>query len=1096
MSEFFKSKRNMALLLTGVILTVTLGAVGAAYFLKGGDLLALSAPISSQSSGNGAEEPEVQAAEAATPPPSEEPEPEPEPVGPPQYNTPSEMRGVFLTPGVDFQAGGASEIAVRGEVDSALESIKGLSMNAVIIDTVYDGQAIYDAGPGSGFDVMGYIVDKSRELGLYTYAVFDIALCRREGTASGDPGIGAGAIDKLCESLGAFAEEYALDGILLDGYQNLQTDDSYSMYLQWGGSTGFENYMRESPQAILRTAARLIRTNARDTQVGLLADPVWANAGEQEGGSNTKAAFTALGTANADTKAFVEEGLVNFVAVKNYASLTDPAAPFGEVVSWWSALSEEKGIPLYVIHASEKASTGEEGWQSHDQLTRQVIESKNNSGYRGSMFHSLSRLAADPKEATTTLIKYYNNEVEAAHILTELEITKPDKTTFNTFETSVTFTGASDPNSKVTINGEEVPTDESGYFTVAFDLEAGLNTFRIEHKEKVLSYAITREVQIIKEISPMGSIATDGGMAITITALAYSDAQVYATVGGQTIPMELDNSVEDEADRDSAYKQFVGEYTTPAATGSEQNIGSIVVNATWEGLSDSAQGASIKVNKRTQIEDGVPVVITADQARTYPPNTLNNIPHAAYYPLPRGAMDYAVGDEIVYKKSGETLTYFVLASGLRVESKDMQPTEEFASGNAISGMTVETDGGYTYVRLKMSQQVAYTFQYASTGVDVKFHYTASVPKGMTLDSNPIFSAASWKDSTLTLSFIRQGGFAGYKGYFDDNGNLVLRFNNPPSSIGSAKIVLDPGHGGSDTGALGFLANYPERVINRAIAQKVADELTSRGATVLLLDTTQGISLAGRVQQAEKWGADMFVSIHNNTAQRSSAIGTEAYYFYPFSKNLAVNAAASVSKKFNTTNRGAKQSFYHVTLSSQFPSVLVECGFMTNKSEYEKLIKSGSQDFIARGIADAVEAGINGARTGSSASGEQSVGGGVSVSENDKDIPTTGSGAADEGNDTQTENPDSGDITLEEDSLILEAGDTVRLTASTSSGGRITWKSGNTSVATVDEDGLVTAHKEGKVKITATLDSGASAVCQIEVEEASGRDGNLDFSGLN
>jgi len=409
---------------------------------------------------------------------------------------------------------------------------------------------------------------------------------------------------------------------------------------------------------------------------------------------------------------------------------------------------------------------------------------------------------------------------------------------------------------------------------------------------------------------------------------------------------------------------------------------------------------------------------------------------------------------------------------------------------------VETDGGYTYVRLKMSQRVAYTFQYSSTGVDVKFHYTTSVPKGMTLDSNPIFSAASWKDSTLTLSFIRQGGFAGYKGYFDDNGNLVLRFNNPPASIGSAKIVLDPGHGGSDTGALGFLANYPERVINRAIAQKVADELTSRGATVLLLDTTRGISLAGRVQQAEKWGADMFVSIHNNTAQRSSAIGTEAYYFYPFSRNLAVNAAASVSKKFNTTNRGAKQSFYHVTLSSQFPSVLVECGFMTNKSEYEKLIKSSSQDFIARGIADAVEAGINGARTGSSASGEQSVGGGVSVSENDKDLQATGSGATDVGNDTQTESPDSGDITLEEDSLILEAGDTVRLTAITSSGERITWKSGNTSVATVDEDGLVTAHKEGKVKITATLDSGASAVCQIEVEEASGEDGNLDFSGLN
>jgi len=1075
-SEFFKSKKKLILAMSAVFLAITLMSGSFAYLF--GDAAWTFDVFAALGSATEDQPPlpdDEETLEVVAPP--EEPETE-EIV---HFNTPGDMRGVFLVPGFDFMLDGtsSSEDQVRKEIDKALDSAAELTMNTVIIQTSYEDKVIYQSSSAaevsSGFDIMDYIVSQCRERNLYTYAIFDVSLYQRSSVAATKLAVGAGAIDKLAGNLREFSEKYQLDGILLDGYQNQREQDSYSVYLTAGGAIGYDNFMRQSPEAMVKTASQTIRAYAKGTQVGLLADAVWANAGENEEGSNTSATYTALGSANADTKDYVEEDLVDFVAVKNYGSLTDSAAPFEEIVAWWSDIVREHGIPLYVVHASNKACSEESGWEAHDQLTKQVIQAEDYSGFRGSIYNDLSRLVEDPKESTATLIKYYNEEVEAAHILTELEITKPEQTTFTTFEPEVTFTGASDPNSPVTLNDAEIETDSNGYFTLTFDLEAGVNTYVIEHKEKVLTYSITRQVQILKDMSPMGSIATEGGMTITITATAYSDAKVSASINGTTVVMEIDESLGDEEERDSFYKVFVGEYTAPGATSSEQNLGNIVVYGSWGGQSDSITGASVKVNKKAKIEDGVPVVVTAAQAQTYPPDTLNNIPDNKYFPLPQGAMDYAVGEEIVYKKGSKTYTYYVLASGLRVESGDITAVSDYASGNAISAMSVKADYDYTYVSFKMTQQVAYTLQYSSTGISVDFHYTNSVPGGLELNQNPIFSSAKWSDTTLKLTFIKEGAFMGYKGYFDDEGNLVLRFNNAPSSIGSARIVIDPGHGGSDPGALGFLANYPEKVINLAIAQLLADELESRGATVLLIDNSGNPSLDARVKQAEKWNADLFVSVHSNTtASNASAAGTEAYYFYPFSYPLALNASSNVSSQLDTNNRGAKRSYYHVTLSSQFPSVLVETGFMTNQYEYEKLISSKYQKRVAAGIADSIATSIKQMRSGSSATGEQSVGGSFS--------------AGSSGNTADT----AEGITLNNTSLTLEAGDTATLKATTTpSGLEVTWESDDRSVAKVNDNGKVTAVSEGTAKITATTEEGDTATCTVKVVEEATSSSNDD-----
>lgn len=118
--------------------------------------------------------------------------------------------------------------------------------------------------------------------------------------------------------------------------------------------------------------------------------------------------------------------------------------------------------------------------------------------------------------------------------------------------------------------------------------------------------------------------------------------------------------------------------------------------------------------------------------------------------------------------------------------------------NRITGYTVKSDSRYTTLTLDTEQQVSYTMRYSADAVTIQFHYTNSLPDSMTLSRNPLFSEATFSGDTLTLTLRNQARFMGCAPFYK-NGKLVLRFNNPPSSVANAKIVIDPGHGGNDSG---------------------------------------------------------------------------------------------------------------------------------------------------------------------------------------------------------------------------------------------------------------------------------------------------------
>ena len=177
-----------------------------------------------------------------------------------------------------------------------------------------------------------------------------------------------------------------------------------------------------------------------------------------------------------------------------------------------------------------------------------------------------------------------------------------------------------------------------------------------------------------------------------------------------------------------------------------------------------------------------------------------------------------------------------------------------------------------------------------------------------------------------------------------------------------RIVIDPGHGGYDPGAIGP-AGLLEKQVTLAVSLKLADKLRHAGVEAVLTRTSDSVpwpanvnrDLAARCEIANRAGADFFISIHCNSAADPSARGTETYAYKPGGRGeqLARAVQEELIKACGLANRGIKFANYYVLRRTDMPAVLTELAFISNPEE-ERLL--GSPDYqekcataIARGI---------------------------------------------------------------------------------------------------------------------------------------------------
>lgn len=987
------------------------------------------------------------------------------------FNKPRSMLAATISPGSEYLTGDDnSQSTVEKQIDTAIANAVELQMNTVILEVGNQYGVAYPSGwypqLAVAYDPLEYAINAARDNGLYVYLIYDLCKDVLDDTIVKRGDIDISFLDDMTLELEAFVKTYKVDGILFTNYTNPHSDTSYIQYLHEGMGIGYENYMSLVSKKVVEIAKEVVRTDSAGTQVGLMVDTVWANSTQDEAGSKTSATDTMLLTGNADTKSWIEDGLVDFVMVDAPGSIKSTTIPFATVINWWSEIARTGDVPFYILQSADNVgNTSYTGWNDGEELATQVIEADKLNWYDGSAFKSLSSLVKNPLNSTDLLIKYYNNEVSTDFILAELAMSQPQKYSYDTYETVAIFQGATLPEIPVTINGEEISSNSSGYFSETRELEAGENKFVVQSKDKTFTYTINRIVKVIDGYSPQGSLVVDGDTQITVTVYAYDGSSVIASLNGEYITMSKSYEEDDDAvGTDSTYAKYVGAFTTPESAAAVKNLGSIAITATYQGIMESATAASVSVNKIEELAAGAPVIVTASQAETFPTTTLDDYSSPDHYPLPKGALDYIVGDEIVLSEGNTTYRYYKLASGVRVYSSDISTTSQTISGsNEIYGMSITNDGYSTSVILNMDESVSYVASYTGRAFVFDFKYTGSVPASIsTLTKNPIFSSAVWSGTKLTLTLRTSGGTTGYTGTYSGS-TLTLKFLNPPSSISNATIMIDPGHGGTDPGALGNISGKDEAYINSEVAKKLEASLVSAGATVKRIDTdgSAKIELYERVAMGMAYQPHVFISVHCNASLSTSATGHEVYYFYPFAEALADATNNGIGYGISV-DRGVKFSRYYVTRVSSYASILSELGFMSNYNEYSNLLNSSTQQTIVNGIVTELKKYFTSMYSGSYPTGTETSGDASTVVE-------------------------ATSVDISENSQELAVGGTLDLTATvspSSASSTVYWDSDKTDIATVSSDGVVTAKSAGVATISATTSNSKTDSIVITVKATS------------
>jgi N-acetylmuramoyl-L-alanine amidase len=231
---------------------------------------------------------------------------------------------------------------------------------------------------------------------------------------------------------------------------------------------------------------------------------------------------------------------------------------------------------------------------------------------------------------------------------------------------------------------------------------------------------------------------------------------------------------------------------------------------------------------------------------------------------------------------------------------------------------------------------------------------------------------------------------------------------PPSSLakqlalGVRRIVIDPGHGGKDYGAPGYLKGVHEKQVVMEIAKLLSKKIQKELGLETILTRTKDtfLTLEERTALANTKNADLFISIHTNAARDRRAYGIETYFLNLATDDSAIQVAArenatsaknisdlesilndlmqnakinessrlaarvqqnlvrTMAKKYSRIkDKGVKQAPFYVLMGAQMPAILVETSFISNSRECKRLKNNNYQERLCDGIIDGIRAYI-------------------------------------------------------------------------------------------------------------------------------------------
>lgn len=919
------------------------------------------------------------------------------------------MVGAWVVPGRDFFTEGQDGVQAAASLDAAIEAAVSYACNAILIPA--NDKTLSAAPEGGSF--LERAAAKAHEQGMALYAV--------QNLTAGEDGRTLDlsrpeAAEKAVQDAAGLAAVKELDGLLLEGIGYGPEGGSYASYMAEGGGMGYEAYRRDKLTAAVRRVTTAVKAQNGNLYLGLLADPVWALSSVQEEGLALEGELSQSYAAGADTLGWLRAGYFDWVMVRA-TSTADGQIPFGTAAAWWGEKAAGS-FDLCFLHPADAARTAAPGYESPDQLLKQVIALRDIPA-AGSAFYTLADLTNDTTGGAAVLQKYLTGQLPEGYEPSDLRISSPAKQNLTTHESSIGFVGASDPLFPITLNGRDVERTEAGYFSLQLDLQVGANTFTFQHKGQTLTYTVTYKQVLLKEVAPAGNLTLDGGAVIMVKAVARRGSTVTARLGDASITLEpQDSDNPEEASAASAdFVTYLGTFSMPADLARDTRIGAVSFRASYNGQSESMTGGTITVRAGTADDPGLPpfsgngdgsenyinvgtgliAQVSSYQIETFDGNIIDDRSRPTNNYLPAGTVDYCSRSTVMDAGSG--YTYRVLRYGKRVytTSKEKGDNIKVYEGtlpetNNVTAAGVSENSRFLTMAFDVDWKAPFRFKLAPQGykepypsrgapnysissptfdhVDITFCYAGTAQGKIELPAdNPIFSGAEWikneADYTLRLHLKKAGALYGWNAEYNSQGQLVFSFLKPVQlkaadnaygvSLSGVKVVLDPGHGGSDPGAVGSDPRYTEATLNSILTYKVRDRLTALGAEVTLTkNDSDRVGLDPRVRTVKSVKPDLFVSFHRNSSTSTRTQGYESYYFNAFSEPLS-RAVYNRSAGLYLNQRGSKWGNFYVMRVSDCPAILTENGFVSNADEYSLLVTDAFNDRAAdatvQGIVD-------------------------------------------------------------------------------------------------------------------------------------------------
>jgi len=546
------------------------------------------------------------------------------------------------------------------------------------------------------------------------------------------------------------------------------------------------------------------------------------------------------------------------------------------------------------------------------------------------------------------------------------------QTNYQTSAQKIFFLGTAPPDGQVSINGKPISRSKAGHFSPSLPLQLGENLFTVRHRDREIQIKVTRLATVPElpqglafakdSLTPFADIARLPGELICFSAIAPPNASVSVHLANQTVTLlpqpqqaQLPNNLAALTGQNQPHGQSsVGSYKGCTTVATPSDLGQPLFQLTLNGKTITQPGnGKIQILSKAELPVAE-VTVDAGVARTGPSTDYSRLT-----PLPKGTRATVTG------KEGEWLR---LDYGAWINSQETRTLP-----GAVPPQTIIRSVGYrqlpgaTEMVFPLQVPVPVSVQQSDRTFTLTLYNTTAQTDIIRLHDDPLISRLDWQQETperVKYTFnLKKAQQWGYKLKYDGT-TLVLALRHQPEigntrrkPLANLKIVLDPGHGGKESGASGP-TGYLEKDVNLVVSKLLRDELVKRGATVVMTrEDDKEVSLVERQAIISREEPAIAFSVHYNSlpdngdAENTKGVGT--FWYHPQAHNLAIFMQKYLVKELNRPPYGVFWNNLALTRPHAAPSVLLELGFMSNPDEFEWVVNPEEQKKLANAIAQGI-----------------------------------------------------------------------------------------------------------------------------------------------